>query len=408
MPNVVFVAPFFLDTTLRFLDAVAALPGVRCGLISQDPADKLPRRLRARLATHRRVADALDPRQIADATRALAAEWGGGVDRLLGALEQLQEPLAEVREQLGIPGLGLEAARNFRDKARMKDVLARHGVPCARHARVTDAPSALEFAGRVGFPLVIKPVAGAGAKSTYRVADVRELAEALAAVRPAPARPAVIEEFVTGDEFSFDAVAIRGKMVWHSLTRYLPAPLHVVETPWIQWCVLLPREVDHPSFDDIRPVAARALSVLGMDTGLAHMEWFRRPGGGVLISEVGARPGGAQITSLISWAHDVDFYRAWARLVVFEQFVPPRREYAAGCAYLRAQGRGRKIVAVHGLERALRELGPMVVEARRPRHGAPPSSSYEGDGFVILRHRQTAAVEAGLRKLISTVRVELG
>jgi len=197
-------------------------------------------------------------------------------------------------------------------------------------------------------------------------------------------------------------------MVWHSLTHYLPAPLHVLDNPWIQWCVLLPREIDDARYDDIRPVAAKALQALGMDTGLAHMEWFRRPQGGVLISEVGARPGGAQITSIISWAHDVDFYQAWARLVVYEQFQAPPRKYAAGCAYLRAQGKGQKIVAVHGLERTLRGLGAMVVEVKRPKHGAPPSSSYEGDGFVILRHPETALVEAGLRKLITDVRVELG
>jgi biotin carboxylase len=407
MPTAVFVAPFFLDTTLRFLDAVASLPGVRTGLISQDPSDKLPVGLRRRIDAHRRIPDGLDPRQIADATRAVAAELGGRVDRLLGALEQLQVPLGEVRDALGIEGMGAEAARNFRDKARMKDVLSRHGVPCARHTRVEGERAAREFAERVGFPLVLKPAAGAGAKGTYRVADARELDEALAAARPAPERPAVLEEFVTGDEFSFDTVSIHGRPVWHSLSHYLPSPLHVVDNPWIQWCVLVPREIDHSRYDEIRRVAARALDALGMGTGLSHMEWFRRPDGQVMISEVGARPPGAQITSLISYAHDVDFYRAWARLVVFDAFDPPRRAFAAGCAYLRGQGEGR-IRAVHGLGRALAELRPIVVESKEPRVGAAPNTSYEGDGYVILRHPETRVVEEGLRRLISTVRVELG
>ncbi|KAB2966234.1 MAG: ATP-grasp domain-containing protein [Thermoanaerobaculia bacterium] len=404
--RVVFVAPFFLETTLRFVDAVASLPGVRTALISQDPLDRLPPRLRERLAAHRLVADGLDPRQIADAVRALAAEIGAP-SRLLGALEQLQVPLGEVRDALGIEGMGAETARNFRDKGRMKEVLARAGVPCARHARVTDEASALEFAGRVGFPLVIKPAAGAGAKGTFRVGDGDELRAALAASRPAPDRPAVIEEFVTGEEFSFDTVSIRGRPVWHSLSHYLPAPLHVVDHPWIQWCVLIPREIDHPRYDDIRSVAARALAALGMDTGLSHMEWFRRRDGGVLISEVGARPPGAQITSLISWAHDMDFYRAWARLVALDQFEPPQRRFAAGCAYLRGQGRGR-VRAVVGLDRVLARLGPIVVESRPPAIGASPSSSYEGDGFVIVRHPETAVVERALKALITEVRVELG
>jgi biotin carboxylase len=352
------------------------------------------------------VGDALDPQQIADAVRALAVEIGAPA-RLLGALEQLQVPLGEVREALGIEGMGAEAARNFRDKGRMKDVLERAGVPCARHARVTDETAAREFARRTGFPLVVKPAAGAGARGTYRVSGPEELVTALAASRPAPERPTVIEEFVTGEEFSFDTVSIHGRPVWHSLSRYLPAPLHVVDTPWIQWCVLIPREVDHPRYDDIRAVAFRALAALGMGTGLSHMEWFRRPDGAVLVSEVGARPPGAQITSLMSWANDVDLYRAWARLVVFDEFDPPARRFAAGCAYLRGQGQGR-VRATHGLDEVLAELAELVVEHRAPAPGAAPTGSYEGEGYVIVRHPETAVVERALAAIVGRVRVELG
>ncbi|HEX9800531.1 MAG TPA: ATP-grasp domain-containing protein [Thermoanaerobaculia bacterium] len=406
MPSVVFVAPFFLETTLRFVRAVAALPGVRTGLISQDAASRLPQDLRRMLAAHRRVEDGLDPRRIAAATREIAREIGP-VTRLLGALEQLQVPLGEVRDELGLEGLGAEASRNFRDKARMKDVLRRAGVPCARHARVESETTARRFVAEVGYPVVLKPEAGAGAKSTHRVADADELARALRSVRPSPDRPAVAEEFVTGQEFSFDTVSINGRAVWHSLSHYLPAPLHVVDNPWIQWCVMIPREIDDPRYDDIRRVAFRALDALGMQTGLSHMEWFRRPDGSVLVSEVGARPPGAQITSLISWAHDIDFYAAWAKLVVLDRFDPPRRAFAAGCAYLRGQGRG-KIRGVRGIRKVLTDLGPLVVEKRLPTIGASPSSSYEGDGFVIVRHADTTVVERALGHIVSNVRVDLG
>jgi biotin carboxylase len=406
MRSVVFVAPFFLDTTLRFVRAVAALPGVRTGLVSQDPASRLPADLKATLDAHRRIDDGLDPQQIARATRELAAEIGP-VDRLLGALEQIQVPLGEVRDALGIPGLGAEASRNFRDKARMKDVLRRAGLPCARHARVENEAAARAFAAEVGYPLVLKPTAGAGAKATYRVGDDEELAAVLGSVRPSRKNPAVAEEFVSGQEFSFDTVSIGGKAVWHSLSHYLPPPLHVVDNPWIQWCVMIPREIDDPRYDDIRKVAFRALEALGMQTGLSHMEWFRRPDGSVLVSEVGARPPGAQITSLISYAHDVDFYAAWAKLVVFDRFDPPRRAFAAGCAYLRGQGKGR-IKRVRGLRKVLAELGPLVVEKKVPTVGAKPSTSYEGDGYVIVRHPDTTVVERALGHVVANVRVDLG
>ena len=62
------------------------------------------------LAGHWRVDDALDPRQIADAVQGLSRQLGP-VQRLVGALEQLQVPLAQVREAMGIAGMDAATAR---------------------------------------------------------------------------------------------------------------------------------------------------------------------------------------------------------------------------------------------------------------------------------------------------------
>ena len=160
----------------------------------------------------------------------------------------------------------------------------------------------------------------------------------------------LLEEFVRGDEHSFDSVVIDGRLVWHSISRYLPSPLDVLAHPWIQWCVVLPRDIDGPEYADIVGLGHHAVTALGLRTGLSHMEWFRRADGSLAVSEVGARPPGAQFMSLMSFAHDVDMYAAWAGLAVDERFDPPERRYAVGAAYLRAQGPGRSIVAAHGLD----------------------------------------------------------
>ncbi len=99
MPNVVFVAPFYLDTTARFLRAASRLEGVRLAVVSQESPDRLPAGLGERLAGYRRVPDALDPDVLVPAVAELAGGLGGPIDRLLGVLEQLQVPLAEVRER---------------------------------------------------------------------------------------------------------------------------------------------------------------------------------------------------------------------------------------------------------------------------------------------------------------------
>ncbi len=179
-----------------------------------------------------------------------------------------------------------------------------------------------------------------------------------------------------------------------------------MENPWIQWCVVLLREVDDPRYDDVREVGFEALRVLGMETGVSHMEWFRRPDGSVAVSEIAARPPGAQITTLMGFAHDFDFFGAWARLMAFDELDPPERKYAAGAAFLRGQGRGR-VVAVRGLDLAQEKVGDLVVQVSVPRAGQPRSEGYEGEGYVIVRDPETARVVAALREIITTVKVEV-
>lgn len=404
--HVAFVAPFFLDTTLRFVRAVAELPDVSLGLISQESRDRLPPDLRGRIAGYAQLDDALNAGQIAQGVQLLSQRLGKPW-RLLGTLEHIQVQLAEVRDHLGIPGMEAETAHGFRDKGRMKDILRAAGLPCARHRVLHSDADAWEFAREVGYPIVVKPKEGVGAAITFRADGDEELRQALGCVRPSETNHAIAEEFITGEEHSFEVASVAGKPVWYSLTRYAPNPLDVVRNPWIQWTVLLPREIDGPEWDEVRQTGFAALQALGMGTGLTHMEWFRRRDGSVAISEIAARPPGAQIMTLNTYAYDMDLYKAWARLIVDGTFEATERQYATGAAFFRGQGRGR-VQRIHGLDRANKDLGHLVVEARLPQIGQPASSSYEGEGFAVLRHRETSVVQNALRHLISTVRVELG
>ena len=401
--HVVFAVPFLMPATLRFVRGALGVPGVRLSVLSQDPLEKLPPDLAGRLAGYVQVRDALDAAVLERGTAELARRVGP-VARLIGSLEQLQEPLAVACAALGLPGLSVEAARNFRDKARMKDVLRAHGLPCARHCLAASAAEARAFVAERGFPVVAKPPAGAGAAATHRIDDGATLERYLERYVPRPAAPVLIEEFLSGTEHSFDSIAIDGRLVWWSVSRYVPSPLTVLENPWIQWCVLLPRELD--GYADIRAAGAAALGALGLVTGMTHMEWFRRPDGSLAISEVAARPPGAQFTSLLSYAHDLDFYAAWSRLLIEGRFEAPPRRYAVGAAYVRGQGSGR-VRQIHGLDAAQREFGALVVEAKLPKAGDPQPSGYEGVGHVILRHPDTGVVEAALRRIVSLIRVEL-
>lgn len=404
MLHVVLVAPYFGSSMMHCLRCFAALEGVRLGVISHEPEQAVPADLKGRIAGHYQVPNALDAGQLEVATRAFRSEWGR-VDRLVGYLEQLQVPLGDVRDAVGIDGLGGQAARAFRDKNRMKRVLAEAGLPVARQALVTSGYAARSFVEQVGFPIVMKPLDGAGARNTVRVSNDEELSAALNLLLPTPSRPVQAEEFVRGDEHTFETVTIDGRPVWSSSSFYLPGPLEVLENPWMQYCVLVPHDPNLPHVQAFRPTNAAALGALGMRNGLSHMEWFLRADGTPVISEVGARPPGANIMLMNGAAYGVDMWARWARLMVHRTWAPMERTHASGCAFIRAMGHGRQVRAVQGLEAVQEKIGSLVVSSRLPRPGQVRSAHYEGDGWVLVRHPETARVVDALRVLVQELRV---
>ena len=106
---------------------------------------------------------------------------------------------------------------------------------------------------------------------------------------------------------------VDGRLVWHSISRYLPSPLDVLEHPWIQWCVLLPRRIDDQ--DDVAATAGRALQALGLRDGLSHMEWFRKADGEAVFGEIACRAAGARTTEIMNYASDIDVWTGWAEAV---------------------------------------------------------------------------------------------
>ena len=402
-----FVAPYLLDATTRFVQAAARLPDTELALVTCEPEDHVPAGLRRRLAAHWRIDDALDTGQITSAVQGVS-ERIGPVQRLLAVLEQLQVPVAQARQRLSITGMDAGTARNFRDKAQMKSVLRAAGVPCARYRLADSAAAAAGFAKEVGFPLVVKPPAGSGAKSTFRLDDADDLRVWLDAAPPSPERLALLEEFLSGDEGSYDSVMVDGQIVWDSVSSYLPTPLEVLRNPWIQWMVLLPRAIDGPEYAGIRAIAPAALqrsraALPGSPT------WSGSGGPTARSPSPRSRCGRPAPRSPRCCATPTTSTctRAWAQLMVHGTFAPPERDWSAGTVFLRGQGTGH-VRAVHGLDGLPDEVSSIVVESRLPEPGQLSSGSYEGDGYVIVRHRDTAVVTDAMWRLVTGVRVELG
>lgn len=402
MRNIVFVAPFAMDATMRFSRGLARLQNVRLlGVFQQAP--------RGDEATHFadvvQVEDALDPATIIGGIQRLQARHGA-MFRITGILEPLQTPLAIVRRHFGVPGPDPATAERFREKALMKDTLRQQGLPCARHRLLHNARDGHAFLAEVGLPIVLKPPAGAGCRATWRIDDQESLTQALEQLRPSPHNPILAEEFLRGQEGSCEMVVLGGRVAAHSISHYMPGPLDVMRTPWIQWVCMLPRDISGPGHAEVAQLGERTVQALGLEDGVAHMEWFRRDDGSLAIGEIAARPPGGQLTAMTGLVHDADIYKTWARAVVDGAFDGPwQRKYAAATVFLRGIGKGR-VTRVDGLDEAQRRIGALVEEVRLPRTGAPKADSYEGDGYVILRHPDDDVVRDAVRVVLDTVQVQ--
>lgn len=404
MRHVVFIAPFPAETTLRFARATKSLADVCVtGVVNKAPSGDDAGLFDDTAWVER-------PMDLAHLRAGVAelAKKHGKPFRIIGLLEPLQVELAQLRADFGVAGTDVATAELFRDKAKMKDALRAAGLPCARHQVVERWEDASAFVDQVGFPIVLKPPAGMGCKATWRIRGVQQLRDALAAVRPSPGQPTLAEEMIRGREHSLETITVGGEVKLTSITEYHPTPLEVVENPWVQWVVVAPRVVTGPAFDEALAIGERAVKVLGLDSGMTHMEWFRRDDGSLAIGEIAARPPGANIARMTGLAYDTSMYRAWARAVVDGAFDGPwERKYATGCAFLRGVGHGR-VLAVDGVRRTHEAIGELVVESKIPIIGAPRSDSYEGDGYVIVRHPDTDVVKQAMQTVIDTVRVHYG
>ena len=399
--NVVFVAPFPTDITMRFVRAASRLPDVKLLGVVHTPPQGEDAGLYQDVV---RVTDPLATQDIIDATEVLKRRHGQP-HRILGILEAMMVQLAQARAHFGVEGTTPQVADLFRDKGRMKAALRAAGLPVARNRLITNEADARDFAAEAGFPIVLKPPAGMGARSTWRVHSLDELIRGAAGMGASRERPVLAEEFLRGREFSFETITIGGIPRIESVSHYLPSCLEVLENPWMQWCCMLPRDISGQEYAGAKAMAHGAIEALGLTSGMTHMEWFQRPDESLVIGEIAQRPPGANISTMTGLAHDVDLFRAWNRAVIDGAFDGPwERKYAVGSAFLRGMGHGR-VAGLSGVGEMQGSVGKWVVEAKLPTIGAPKSDGYEGDGYVIVRDPSTEVVKQVLKKIIETVKV---
>jgi biotin carboxylase len=394
--NVLMISPGFPPEMPFFARGLAQV-GAKVIGVGDQPEANLPQMTRENLAAYFRVPSFSDEEGIIREVQRIAGQIR--LSRVECLWEPMMIPAARLRGMLGLPGMTVEETVPFRDKEKMKKVLDAAGIRTPRHANAVTAEGCRESAERIGFPLVVKPIAGAGSADTYRLNSKAELEAVLPRIFHVP--EVSVEEFIEGDDFTFDTVCANGRVLYYNIAFYRPRALISRNNEWISPQTVALRNPDAPEVAQGKRMGLAVLSALGFKTGFTHMEWYRKPDGEAVFGEIAARSAGARTVDVMNWASDLDLFRGWAEAVCHGTFSQPIiRQYNALAIFKRAQGEGR-IQRIEGLARLMAEFGQHICAVDLTPLGAPKrrhDHSLIGDGFVMLRHPDLSiALEMGDR-----------
>ncbi|MFD9404409.1 ATP-grasp domain-containing protein [Streptomyces sp. NPDC060011] len=270
------------------------------------------------------------------------------IDGVLACWEFLTPLAARLAAELGLPGHDPERAPACRNKRLMSDVFTAHGVPAPRTVAARD-PSALARLAEeadLTYPLVVKPAENAASIGVSVVSDPDHLPDA---VRRAGAEThklphgialdttVLAQEYIDGPEFSVETLVVQGEIQHLAVTeKFTTGGADRAETGHTVPAAL-PTDLRQAILD----AASRALTSLGLRNGPSHTEVKLSADGRPFVIEVGARPPGDGIMSLVSEATGVDQARASVETALgVRPDLTPRHHRAAAIRFLFAPHAG--------------------------------------------------------------------
>jgi len=402
--HVAFVEPCFPNNQREFLRGLLST-GARVSAISERPIEALPRELREGLFQYERVRSVVDENALAEAVKRLSQRVQ--VNRLEATVEAHVMAAAHVREHLNIHGTTSKTAWLCRDKPEMKAAARAADIACAGSARVTSVADAEAFAEETGYPLILKPLDGAGAAGTHKVEDDEQLHQVLDELRVADGREVAIEEFLTGHEGFYDTLTVAGKVVLDFASHYYPNVLEAMRTRWISPQIVITNRIDRDDYRELREMGQKVIDALGIWTSPTHMEWFAGDKG-LKFSEIGCRPPGVGVWDLYCAANEFDLFAAWAHAIVHEE-VPfqASRKYSAGMIALRPDQDGT-ISHYDGVEQMQQQFGDCILDMHLPPAGTPTQSvegGYMANAYVRLKHPDYDELRNIMNTIGETVKV---
>lgn len=267
--------------------------------------------------------------------------------------------LAYVSEKLGIPSQGVEMAKLYTDKSKMRDFCKEHHLPYPEYRVCETIEEALAFFRGLGRKMIIKPIDANSSRGVYSIYTeddlIRHFPEALGYSHH---RKAVIcERYITGAEFSVDGIMLPQGHVCLAISekQQFSYNQNLDETLYFSY--------DHPvyNYDRLREIDTKFVESSGLPFGFTHAEYKYEDGEFYLI-EIGARGGGALISShIVPAMTGIDNYQYLVDMFVGNDVKEPinvpalKTEKVAVLQFFDTTEKGGKVKDIKGLDYLVNE-----------------------------------------------------
>ena len=321
MKNFVFISPNFPEKYWQFCDELQK-NGVRVLGIGDAPKDGLSKELKGSLTEYYQVGNIGDYDQMYRAVGYFAWKYGH-IDWIESNNEFWLEVDARLRTDFNVTtGVQLDGIEAFKEKSEMKKRYAAGGIRTARQLKASEGlVAAKDFSRDAGFPLFAKPDVGVGAGGAHKIESLEAL-EHFFAITPDVGQY-VIEEFVTGDICTYDAVInSKGQPLVESMCVCPPSIADIVNQRLDSTYF-----VEQHMSENLRFWGRRTVEAFGVKSRFVHLEFFRLnkahrglgEAGDFVALEVNMRPGGGFTPDMINFAHNISVYKIWADMIAFDR-----------------------------------------------------------------------------------------
>jgi len=320
--NFIFISPQFPHTYWQFCNRLKQ-NGVNVLGIADAPYEQLEPQLRDSLTEYYRVESLEDYNQVFRAVAFFSFKYGK-IDWIESNNEYWLEQDSRLRTDFHVTtGIQWADISAIKEKSEMKKYYAKGGIPTARQLRAEKGVGAvLDFAAKTGFPLIAKPDIGVGAGGTHKLngeGDVHQFYKLMGQ----DVSNYVVEEFVTGDICSYDAIIDnQSHPLFESMTVWPPSIMDIVNKK-----LDLSYYVSPTLPEGLRTLGRRTVEAFNVKSRFVHLEFFRldtdRKGlgkkGDFVALEVNMRPAGGYTPDMINYAHSTDVYKIWADMVAYNK-----------------------------------------------------------------------------------------